>query len=638
MADPFDLYIEPPPRELSQLERVEQRYIDELLRRDYEAEVILKQTYRKAARTLEPVWRDAYDFLEAARNNGATDEYLSGAIWHEHRLAGMLADAERLAAQALEPYGYQLMASNMDASQLAQQSFASQLSSALGATQAAQVVWDRLPANQLMLLTARLADGSPILQVAGRWGPGAANALQRAMIEGMSLGERPDDIAKRVANALGVKYGEVRTLTRTEMFRVYRSTNIATYRNNPQLVTGWRWKAALQTRTCPVCWAMHGTEHGLDEDFASHPLCRCTSVPILRKWGELSPLLANVKEVPPRPTGVALFDKLPKADKRAILGPYGALAYEKKWLKLADLVQETDSPIWGRGRQQRALRSVIGSDRLGIIHSQLTRARALGKIPKKTYVPPAPKLREPIKPTPKPKRAPKPVAQPVVTQPMAPDTWRANMSRAEANQWAMQGDLTRPLYHVSSKAGAEGITREGFDLSRSQWGRVWGNGAYMSDTSASELMYSAAFSDPTKIELRVFSRKTLRVDISGESGWGPERILRDVDPQAIFTYQRYQNELDIANDAIIPKLPYQWKAGDTYEQVQAGNKLNQVVRDAERAAGRYYPDVRAEAFTRTMQHYGYDALDLVDEPHRSSVGGSQVIVFDPKRVTVVREP
>ena len=505
-----------------------------------------------------------------------------------------------------------------------------------------------LPDSALRRMVGSLQDGSPLRRLANKYAGDSAKEFNRLLIEGVALGRSPLETARLMRNQLGVTYSKARTIVRTEQMRVFREANRQTFKANRGIVKRWKWYSTLDRLTCPICYAMHGQEFGLDERMETHPNCRCIQLPVTATFKELG--FTGINE--PQATGFAaqsregqlsegfrfpaadslnmkgttLFDYLPRKDQEAILGRAAFKAYEQGLVKLPDFVNRTYSPDWGWGRKTKPLSSILGREKarsfMGRGPSGSVSATAVAK-PVKPITKPVPKT--PPKPPP-PKAVPAP--------PKAPANWHPNMTRAEADLWAQQGDLSRPLFHVTSPEGANGITANGFDLSRTKWGRVWGNGAYMSDSAASEAMYSSAFTNPTKIELRVFSRKTLKAQITAAEPyeWGYGNLwngaARDGIPRGEIegTYNRKLGEIEARNDKVKADI---LRAN--------GGVRDNTYYDALNTDKRLVRDPAAQAITETCEEYGYDAIDLFEETHTSSVGGSQVIVFDPKRVTVVKD-
>jgi SPP1 gp7 family putative phage head morphogenesis protein len=54
---------------------------------------------------------------------------------------------------------------------------------------------------------------------------------------------------------------------------------------SPRTITGWRWDAVLDPKTCPICRPLDGEIRALPQQFPQgpppvHPLCRCVLIPI----------------------------------------------------------------------------------------------------------------------------------------------------------------------------------------------------------------------------------------------------------------------------------------------------------------------------------------------------------------------
>lgn len=110
------------------------------------------------------------------------------------------------------------------------------------------------------------------------------------------------------------------------------------------------------------CWAMHGTEHTLDERLDDHPNGRCSMIPWTKTWEELG--FTGISETRASvPKGVDLFERLPDADKKRILGKAGFRAYKEGAVKMEDFVGRKGSREWGTMRYARSLRDILGDDK-----------------------------------------------------------------------------------------------------------------------------------------------------------------------------------------------------------------------------------------------------------------------------------
>jgi SPP1 gp7 family putative phage head morphogenesis protein len=601
------------------------------------------KAYNHMAKAYEQVLR-AYDaemsrILKLIEADGPT----ASRQFQYQRLQALAAQA----ADAMAGYGGTLSDVLRDVQQsagaIAYQSSASLIEAVAPSTFASYAT---LPESAVERMVGSLQDGSPLRSLTGKYGADSGRLMNRLLLEGVALGRSPLETARLMRDGLGISHSRAKTLVRTEQMRVFREVNRQRFIRS-SVVKGWKWFAVLDRLSCPVCWSMHGKQFDKRQRMETHPNCRCVMLPVTKTFEELG--IAGVNE-PPAPSGFAqqsrkgrlsngfqftasdtlnrrgevLFDSLPTADKQRILGKTAYRAYESNLVKLSDFVQETNNPLWGRGKTTRPLSSILGRERARALQNQVMgRATAVAK------------------PVTRPVPQTKPVPAPVVQQPKPPAQWKPNMTRAEADAWAQQGDLSRPLFHTTNPDGEVGITANGFDLNRGAWGRVWGNGAYMSDTTESYEMYKQMFSDPRRVELRVFSRKTYVKNISGvpEGTWGHTNFLEDI-PGANAMYQRNLINIQGHNAQFEGKLDRLY--GTTPSQSGLSNWEWYSKRDdatkAAVQAGEYVNNPSAEAFTRTLRDdLGYDAIEIIDEPHRQSVGGSQVIVFDPKRVTVVKD-
>jgi SPP1 gp7 family putative phage head morphogenesis protein len=213
-----------------------------------------------------------------------------------------------------------------------------------------------------------------------------AKAAEDALVQGIVLGYNPRKIAPLIRDALGVQLNRALTISRTEVMRAQRVATAENYKQNADVVKGWRWQAALTGNTCPVCISLHGSEHPLSETMSSHPNCRCTSTAITKSWEELGaeygvdfsgvekagPSFADVAKkygITPEQqrtyanrklSGEAYFRSLSAEEQRAILGPSKWLAWKDGKFGFDALSRKTYSAVWGEGVRQASLVELLG--------------------------------------------------------------------------------------------------------------------------------------------------------------------------------------------------------------------------------------------------------------------------------------
>ena len=223
-----------------------------------------------------------------------------------------------------------------------------------------QVQWlaPAFPAVPFTEMVGRLSSGATLGQHLAAIVPATAvEGVKRALLTGIALGQNPRKVARAMRDAGGLPLARALTIARTETLGVYREAARRTYAANADVLTGWQWHSALDKRTCPVCWSMHGTMHKADEELASHPSCRCSMLPVTKTWQELGfegvPETRVVLE-----RGPDIFARMDEAFQRGVLGPGKFAAYKEGRLTLRDTVMKTRSTKWGPGRRERSLRSI----------------------------------------------------------------------------------------------------------------------------------------------------------------------------------------------------------------------------------------------------------------------------------------
>lgn len=229
-----------------------------------------------------------------------------------------------------------------------------------GLAESVGIRFHRLDAAAVEQIVGALQQGSPLRDTIDRLPEQAAERFRQETIRGVALGRAPRETARQTAAALGGNLARALTISRTETLRAYRSATLEGYRANQGVVKGWRWSASLDNRTCPVCWAQHGSFHTLEESFASHPACRCAMVPETKTWAELGlPTITN--EPTPMEQGSDVFRRQSEDVQLAVLGPAKFAAYRAGAFDLPDLVRPTYSPRWGAGVAERSLVSLVGA-------------------------------------------------------------------------------------------------------------------------------------------------------------------------------------------------------------------------------------------------------------------------------------
>lgn len=186
----------------------------------------------------------------------------------------------------------------------------------------------------------------------------AAPLVEDALISGMVRGISPRDLAREISQKTGLVGYEALRLARTEMINSYRHANLENYRVNNDVVKGWQWMATLDQKMCAMCLAMHGTEHGHDESFDTHPNCRCVPIPITATWEELG--IPGLEERRTKlEDGSKWLTTQPVHVQERILTKQGRALYLQGKVKLDDFVDNYIDKNYGKARQKSSVTKAL---------------------------------------------------------------------------------------------------------------------------------------------------------------------------------------------------------------------------------------------------------------------------------------
>lgn len=216
--------------------------------------------------------------------------------------------------------------------------------------------WGLFDPASVEKLVGKTATGQPVASLLAGFGPAARDRVTHALVVGIVAGQGPRKTASAVREAMGTTASHALTVTRTETLRAYREARIDSMRQS-RVVEAWTWVCSFGPRTCPACWAMHGTVHPISEPFGSHPNCRCSPVPRTISWAELG--IDAPDTTPFVESGSSVFARLPAGEQQRILGPGGHALY-RNGVPLPAFAQRTVGP-YGLGLRRvpnRDLRSL----------------------------------------------------------------------------------------------------------------------------------------------------------------------------------------------------------------------------------------------------------------------------------------
>lgn len=155
----------------------------------------------------------------------------------------------------------------------------------------------------------------------------AIEAMKRELVRGVVTGDNPRTAAaamvKRVEGQFNGGLSRAMVIARTEVLDAHRHAAQVGQEAHADVLDGWVWHAEVtgpsRTRTCPSCWAMHGTLHPLSEPGPlDHHQGRCSRMPKTKSWVDLG---FDIDEPPDElPDARAIFDSLPPKEQLQIMG------------------------------------------------------------------------------------------------------------------------------------------------------------------------------------------------------------------------------------------------------------------------------------------------------------------------------
>lgn len=224
---------------------------------------------------------------------------------------------------------------------------ASQLPAATGAAAATAVGFAQAPAEALAAIVNRTTQR--ITALSRPISAEATDAIRRELIRGMAVGDNPRETARRMLRRTEGEFNgglsRAANIARTETLDAYRAAAKASQDAAARVLDGWVWHSRLDGRSCPSCWAMHGTVHPLDEPGPlDHQSGRCARVPKTRSWVDLGFDVDEPDDL--TPDAQAVFRALPRDQQARILGTQRLELLDRGDIAWPDLARRRTTTGW----------------------------------------------------------------------------------------------------------------------------------------------------------------------------------------------------------------------------------------------------------------------------------------------------
>lgn len=179
--------------------------------------------------------------------------------------------------------------------------------------------------------------------------PATTQAIKQTLIRGIAVGDNPRAAARkmveRVNGAFEGGLNRAMVIARTEMLDASRTAGFELDKANTDVLAGWEWACALDDRTCPACWSMHGRRFPLSQPGPEdHQQGRCARLPATLSWRELGFNIPEPGSI--LPDAQRTFNALPQDTRVAIMGKARLDLLDSGRVQWGDLAGKRSTTGW----------------------------------------------------------------------------------------------------------------------------------------------------------------------------------------------------------------------------------------------------------------------------------------------------
>lgn len=188
-----------------------------------------------------------------------------------------------------------------------------------------------------------------------RYETGTTDVVQNVLVRGFVEGKGPRLVAEELSAAvMGLPAAYAEQMTRTLQLTSLRDSAVAHRVANSHIIEYQVRIASLDSRCCPACVALHGTELPLDARIDDHHRGRCTSVTKVK--GFAAPVVES---------GPDWFARQSEDRQREMLGSARFEAWKAGAIQWQDIPKAYDDPVFGRMIGEASLKGMLGDEAKG---------------------------------------------------------------------------------------------------------------------------------------------------------------------------------------------------------------------------------------------------------------------------------
>lgn len=208
------------------------------------------------------------------------------------------------------------------------------------------------PSVETVQMLVNYVDSAAFQQTLADYGGYHAQHISDIVLTDSTMGKGVQSIVRHIRRYVDMPRYDAERMVRTVTLWSARRASHQIYQQNSDIVSGWRWSATLDRRTCMSCVVMHGRTFPNNQTLNDHHQGRCAAVPITRFTGGVKP-------------GVEWFNDLTPTEQQDMMGRSAYRAWRDGAINLDQLSTEHVDPVYGPMRGEASLTSLIGAEAAG---------------------------------------------------------------------------------------------------------------------------------------------------------------------------------------------------------------------------------------------------------------------------------
>lgn len=233
------------------------------------------------------------------------------------------------------------------------------INQSFAATQSPNFVWNA-PNAEATAALANYVDSDAWRNELAQYQKNIADTVANIAIRGFVAGDSPTKVAEDlIASATNLPLSYAEQMMRSLQLTALRDSMVIQQVANADKIERIVRVAALDSRTCLSCVALHGTFLEVGDRVNDHRNGRCIGVPLLKGQAFSQSYVVDGQRIDVT-SGEQWLNAHSDAGKRALMGPANFNAYRAGAVQLDDYVQLYRDPVFGEALAEASLKGILG--------------------------------------------------------------------------------------------------------------------------------------------------------------------------------------------------------------------------------------------------------------------------------------